>query len=72
MIYDALILAKNENFDVFNALDIMDNETFLKVQMHTIQELMFSPGDGQLNYYLYNWKLAANMIQPKDVGIVLV
>jgi glycylpeptide N-tetradecanoyltransferase len=29
--YDALILAKNEGFDVFNALDIMDNETFLKV-----------------------------------------
>lgn len=29
--YDALILAKNEGFDVFNALDIMDNEKFLKV-----------------------------------------
>ena len=29
--YDALILAKNEGYDVFNALDIMDNDKFLKV-----------------------------------------
>lgn len=29
--YDALILAKNEGYDVFNALDIMENEKFLKV-----------------------------------------
>lgn len=28
---DALILAKNEGFDVFNALNIMENEKFLKV-----------------------------------------
>jgi glycylpeptide N-tetradecanoyltransferase len=32
---DALILARKEGFDVFNALDIMENETFLKV-LHTI------------------------------------
>lgn len=31
--HDALILAKNEGFDVFNALDIMDNEKFLKVNI---------------------------------------
>jgi glycylpeptide N-tetradecanoyltransferase len=29
--YDGLILAKNDGYDVFNALDIMDNEKFLKV-----------------------------------------
>lgn len=34
--YDALILAKNEGYDVFNALDIMDNEKFLKVFMLSI------------------------------------
>ena len=28
--YDALILAKLQDFDVFNALDIMENESFLK------------------------------------------
>lgn len=29
--YDALVLAKSEGYDVFNALDIMENEKFLKV-----------------------------------------
>jgi glycylpeptide N-tetradecanoyltransferase len=28
---DALILAKNNGFDVFNALDIMDNKSFFTV-----------------------------------------
>ncbi|CAD8043251.1 unnamed protein product [Paramecium primaurelia] len=65
LMYDALILAKNEGFDVFNALDIMDNEKFLK-------ELMFCSGDGQLNYYLYNWKLEKDMLKPEEIGIVLV
>ncbi|CAD8056745.1 unnamed protein product [Paramecium sonneborni] len=65
LMYDALILAKNEGYDVFNCLDIMENEKFLK-------ELMFCPGDGQLNYYLYNWKLESNMLKPEEIGIVLV
>jgi len=30
--YDALILAKQQDFDVFNALDIMENESFLKAE----------------------------------------
>ena len=61
---DALILAKKEGFDVFNALDIMENETFLK-------DLLFCPGDGTLNYYLYNWRLS-KMLKPSEIGIVLV
>ncbi|AQK97758.1 Glycylpeptide N-tetradecanoyltransferase 1 [Zea mays] len=40
---DALIVAKRNNYDVFNALDVMENESFLK-------ELKFGPGDGQLHY----------------------
>ena len=28
---DMLTIAKQRNFDVFNALDLMDNKTFLKV-----------------------------------------
>ena len=60
---DALVLAKNQDFDVFNALDIMDNEEFL-------QELKFGVGDGNLHYYLYNWRIPE--LQPKDVGVVLV
>ena len=36
-------------FDVFNALDLMDNKQF-------IEKLKFGVGDGNLQYYLYNWK----------------
>jgi len=31
LISDALVVANLEGFDVFNALDIMDNEIFLQV-----------------------------------------
>ncbi|KAG7293942.1 bifunctional glutathione transferase/peroxidase [Staphylotrichum longicolle] len=46
---DALVLAKRHNFDVFNALSLMDNSLFLEQQK-------FGPGDGQLHYYLFNYK----------------
>ncbi|KAL2261160.1 hypothetical protein VTK26DRAFT_4634 [Humicola hyalothermophila] len=46
---DALILAKRHNFDVFNALSLMDNPLFLEQQK-------FGPGDGQLHFYLFNYK----------------
>jgi glycylpeptide N-tetradecanoyltransferase len=49
LIADALILAKRHNFDVFNALSLMDNSLFLEQQK-------FGPGDGQLHYYLFNYK----------------
>ena len=60
---DALILAKRHEFDVFNALDILDNETFLK-------ELKFGIGDGHLQYYMYNWRCAN--VKPNQVGLVLL
>ena len=41
------------SFDVFNCLKVMDNETFL-------EECKFGQGDGVLNYYLFNYVLAAN------------
>ncbi|KAK3901564.1 acyl-CoA N-acyltransferase [Staphylotrichum tortipilum] len=46
---DALILAKKHDFDVFNALSLMDNSMFLEQQK-------FGPGDGQLHFYLFNYK----------------
>ena len=46
--YDALILAKKNNFDVFNALTLLDNNLFLENQK-------FGAGDGQLHFYLYNY-----------------
>lgn len=60
---DALVLAKHNEFDVFNALDILHNSSFLK-------ELKFGIGDGHLQYYLYNWRTTA--VQPQDVGLVLL
>ena len=60
----ALIQAKKLNFDVFNALDILDNQSFLN-------ELKFAPGDGYLHYYLYNWNLQTRM-SPEQIGMVLV
>ncbi|KAE9313986.1 Glycylpeptide N-tetradecanoyltransferase 2 [Phytophthora fragariae] len=59
---DALIVAKKEDFDVFNALSLMDNTEFL-------QELKFGPGDGDLMYYLYNWRCPR--MEGNKVGIVL-
>lgn len=50
--------------DVFNALDIFHNPSFLK-------ELKFGEGDGNLRYYLYNWRVVKDL-QPSDVGLVLL
>lgn len=62
LVKDALISAKNTKFDVFNALDLMENKTFL-------EELKFGQGDGNLQYYMYNWRCAS--MPPEKVGLVL-
>ncbi|CAL1705092.1 unnamed protein product [Somion occarium] len=49
LIGDALVIADQSNFDVFNALTLMDNCLFL-------QDLKFGGGDGMLNFYLFNWR----------------
>ncbi|KAJ0981082.1 hypothetical protein J5N97_009337 [Dioscorea zingiberensis] len=61
---DALIVAKQNEYDVFNALDVMQNESFLK-------ELKFGPGDGHLHYYLYNYRIRTEL-QPSHLGLVLL
>ncbi|XP_075492768.1 glycylpeptide N-tetradecanoyltransferase 1-like isoform X2 [Primulina tabacum] len=61
---DALVVAKKKEFDVFNALDVMQNETFLK-------ELKFGPGDGKLHYYLYNYRLK-HVLRASELGLVLL
>jgi glycylpeptide N-tetradecanoyltransferase len=60
---DALVLASQEGCDVFNCLNVMQNDEF-------INDLKFGKGDGFLKYYLYNWKCAE--IQPKECGLVLL
>jgi glycylpeptide N-tetradecanoyltransferase len=62
---EALILAKELGFDVFNALDIMSNKKF-------IEPLKFGPGDGYLRYYLFNWKLSTIQCAPENIGVVML
>jgi len=63
LMYNALILAHKNNFDVFNALNLMENGTIL-------EDLMFGKGDGVLNYYFFNYN--AGRIEGKDIGVVLL
>ncbi len=63
LMHNSLILAKINGADVFNCLDLMENNTVFK-------ELKFGPGDGMLQYYLYNWQ--APHIECQKVGLVLL
>lgn len=58
-----LILARNEGADVFNALDAMENEKIF-------ESLKFGPGDGWLQYYLYNWKCPS--MNASEIGLILL
>lgn len=60
---DVLSAAHGEGFDVFNALDLMDNTEIF-------EPLKFGIGDGQLQYYLYNYQCPG--IAAKDVGLILL
>ena len=60
---ESLIHANAHGHDVFNALNVMDNEEFLK-------DLKFGWGDGYLQYYLYNWRCAK--LKANQVGLVLL
>lgn len=57
-----LSLLLQKGFDVFNALDLMENKTFL-------EKLKFGIGDGNLQYYLYNWKCPS--MGAEKVGVCL-
>lgn len=60
----ALPLHLQREIDVFNALDLMENDPAV------LKELKFGPGDGHLQYYLYNW--ACPEMPPKGNGLVLL
>lgn len=49
LVSDSLVFCKQYQFDVYNALSLMDNGLFL-------EEQKFGPGDGQLHYYLFNYR----------------
>eukprot|EP00744_Colponema_vietnamica_P004385 GILI01006561.1.p1 GENE.GILI01006561.1~~GILI01006561.1.p1 ORF type:complete len:459 (-),score=128.36 GILI01006561.1:132-1460(-) len=58
-----LMLARDHDFDVFNALNVMENDSIFK-------PLKFGIGDGHLQYYLYNYRCPE--IDPSQVGLVLL
>lgn len=51
---------------MFNALDLMENKEFLET-------LKFGIGDGNLQYYLYNWRcppVAPNKVSYERVNLM--
>jgi len=69
LIKDALIMAKKAKFDVLNGLTLLDNPLFL-------EEQLFGAGDGDLHFYLYNYRAAPiaggvdakNKVSEKNMG----
>lgn len=67
---DVLIQARNLGFDVFNCLDILDNKQI-------VSDLKFGIGDGNLQYYLYNYRVSGGEgrpapLDPQDIGLVMM
>ena len=60
---DVFAMSKQEGFDVFNALDLMEN-------LEIFEPLKFGIGDGLLQYYLYNWSMAS--FKPNELGLILL
>jgi len=60
---DMLILARDEEMDVYNMLNVMENEAVVK-------DLKFGIGDGHLQYYIYNWNCPE--MEAKEIGLVLL
>ena len=62
---------RQNKFDVFNALTLMDNHLFL-------EEQKFDRGDGLLHYYLYNYRTSPiaggteAALTKSGVGIVML
>ncbi|KAM4524064.1 glycylpeptide N-tetradecanoyltransferase 2-like isoform 1-T1 [Odontesthes bonariensis] len=59
---DTLVLAKSHGFDIFSALNVMDNMSFL-------EKLKFTISDKSVHYYLYNWMCPP--MSPDKIGLVL-
>lgn len=60
---DAEFPHQQKGFDIFCALDVMDN-------MYFLEKLKFSISDKSLHYYLYNW-MCPNM-RPDKVLITVI
>jgi glycylpeptide N-tetradecanoyltransferase len=65
LITSALILAKNEGYDLYSCLNLMENRSEILSDLH------FKPANTCLNYYLFNWVLKCRKINPDQVGVVM-
>ena len=45
-------------------MDVAQNETWLR-------ELKFGIGDGNLHYYLFNWRMGSDVV-PSEIGLILM
>jgi len=61
---DAIIMARNRGFDVYNCINIGVDEEELRKNK-------FIEGTGCNHYYLWNWKINEE-IKPKDIGFVMI
>lgn len=61
---DAIIMARNRGFDVYNCINVGVDEEELR-------EHKFMEGTGHNHYYLWNWKISEE-IQPKNIGFVII
>lgn len=64
LIKTALQEAARLGFDVLNCLNLMDN------QEDVLNALKFGAGDGQLRFYLYNWK--TRLLNPREIGFIML
>ncbi|XP_029954300.1 glycylpeptide N-tetradecanoyltransferase 2-like [Salarias fasciatus] len=62
LVEDALVLAKAKGFDLFCALDAMNNTGFL-------EKLKFNVSHTEVHYYLYNWMCPR--MTPDKVGLII-
>jgi len=61
---DAIIMARNRGFDVYNCLNVgVDDEE--------LREHKFMEGTGHNHYYLWNWKMCEET-KPKSIGFVII
>ena len=65
LLNDVMALAAAKGYDVFNALDLLENAPLLK-------ELKFGIGDGTLQYYLYNWRMHGTPATASETGLILL
>lgn len=56
--------AQKLGFDVLNCLNVMENNENL------LNALKFGAGDGQLQFYLYNWR--TKLLCPSEIGFIML